>query len=246
MKIYSESNFIPVTIGISKNKSRYKRRIIMISKFRKSKWTNTLLAMVLITSVGLTALTGCKKSTDKEPDSSTTAISNAPSNAENKSAGESPAAKQETKNQSNTNTEKPAQNTTTKTNENKEAFYGDWVIKKVLAYGPVGTYSKDAAESLIGKSLSFSKDKANFFGDQPSDINEVAVNPVYKKSVISKGDFVTNYRIDLDKLGVKADSVSEITVSDSSGVVCTFLVKDENTLIIFGGGTYFELVRKAG
>lgn len=216
----------------------------MISKFRKSKWTNILLALVLITSVGFTGLTGCKKSTDKEPDSSTTAISNPPRSTENKSAGESPAAKQETKNQSKTNTENPAQSTTTKTNENTEVFYGDWVIKKVLAYGPVGTYSKEAAESLIGKSLSFSKDKANFFGDQPSDINKVAVNPAYKKNVISKGDFAANYRMDLDRLGVKADSISEITVTDSNGVVSTFLVKDENTLIIVGGGTYFEVGRK--
>jgi bla regulator protein BlaR1 len=235
IKLYSESNFIPVTAGISKNKSSYKRRIIMISKFRKSKWINTLLALVLIISVGLTGLTGCKIS-------------------ENKSAAQSPADQGETKNQSNTNTnvkpenntntEKPAQSTTTKTNENKETFYGDWVIKKVLAFGSAGTYSKEDAESLIGKSLSFSKDKANFFGDQPSDINKVAANPVYKKAVISNADFVVNYRMTLDKLGVKSDSISEITIKDSKGIVSTFFIKDENTLIIYGGGTYFELVRK--
>ncbi|MBC8059624.1 MAG: hypothetical protein H7Y18_03055 [Clostridiaceae bacterium] len=48
----------------------------------------------------------------------------------------------------------------------------------------------------------------------------------------------------LDKLGLKADSISEITVSDSKGNGCTFLIKDNNTLIIIGGGTFFELARK--
>jgi hypothetical protein len=48
----------------------------------------------------------------------------------------------------------------------------------------------------------------------------------------------------LDKLGINADSVTGVTVSDSKGTITIFLVKDENTLIIIGGGTYFELVRK--
>lgn len=47
-----------------------------------------------------------------------------------------------------------------------------------------------------------------------------------------------------DKLGIMADSISEITVSDSNGNGCTFLVKDNNTLIMYGGGTYFELIKK--
>jgi hypothetical protein len=73
----------------------------------------------------------------------------------------------------------------------------------------------------------------------------VAANPVYKKNVISKADFITNYRMTLDRLGVNAESISEITVTDSKGAVSTFFIKDENTLIIYGGGTYFELNRKA-
>lgn len=262
IKLYSESNFIPTTAGISKNKSSYKRRIVMISRFKKGKWTNTLLALILITSVGVTGLTGCKISATKEPNIKVSSPDSTNS-VENKGS-QNTVAQQEVKNQntsgndkqgqSNTNaevkpqnnitTDKPSQSTTTKTNEGKETFYGDWVVKKVLAYGSVGTYSKESAESLIGKSLSFSKDKATSFGDQPSDINKVASNPLYKKTTISKADFVTNYRMTLDKLGINADSVTGVTVSNSKGTVTTFLVKDENTLIIIGGGTYFELVRK--
>jgi bla regulator protein BlaR1 len=262
IKLYSESNFIPTTAGISKNKSSYKRRIVMISRFKKGKWTNTLLAIILITSVGLTGLTGCRISASKEP--SIKVSSPDPTNSSENKGSQNTVAQQEVKNQNNSGTDKqgqsdtnaevkpqnnsttdkPTQSTTIKTNEGKETFYGDWVIKKVAAYGSVGTYSKESAESLIGKSLSFSKDKATSFGEQPADINKVASNPVYKKTTISKADFVINYRMTLDKLGVNADSVTGVTVSDSKGTVSTFLVKDENTLIIIGGGTYFELVRK--
>lgn len=143
-----------------------------------------------------------------------------------------------------TNTSKPTQNTTPPTNQAKEVFYGEWVINQVLAYGQAGTYSSEDAESLIGKSLSFSADRASFFGDQPSDIAKVITNPVYKKTVISKSDFVTTYRMSFDKLGVKADSISDVTVSDSNRTGFIFFIKDDNTLIIYGGGTYFELVRK--
>lgn len=203
IKLFSESNFIPVTAGLSKNKSSYKRRIIMISKFKKSKWTNTLLALILIISIGFIGLTGCKPVANKASNNNTIVLEN----------------------------------------QNKEVFYGNWVIKQVLAYG-LGTYSTEDTKQLLGKSLLFSEDKANNFGDQASDITKVATNPVYKKNVISKIDFLTNYRMTFEKLGIKADSITEITVSDSKGIVCVFLVKDDNTLILIGGGTYFELVRK--
>ena len=150
----------------------------------------------------------------------------------------------QTNSQSNTNDTKSEQSTTPSTNQTKEIFYGQWVIKQVLAYGPVGTYSSEDANSILGKILSFSENKASCFGDQPSDIDQLATNPVYKKTIISKSDFAANYRITFDKLGIKADSISELTVSDSKGNGCTFFIKDDNTLIIYGGGTYFELIRK--
>jgi bla regulator protein BlaR1 len=257
IKLFSESNFIPVTAGISKNKSSYKRRIIMISKFKKSKWTNTLLALVLIVFVGSIGLTGCKVTEDKGSNNNT-ALTTPPSNTVNNVIPDKTAVQQETNNQVNTNTDKQptpntntntnttkqVQNTAASTNQAKEAFYGQWVIKQVLAYGPSGTYSTEDAKGLVGKSLSFSADKATCFGDDPSAITKVASKPVYKKAVIINSDFTANYRMTFDKLGIKGDSIKEITVSDSKGAVCTFLIKDDNTLILVGGGTYFELVRK--
>lgn len=273
IRLFSESNFISVTAGMSKNKLSYKRRIIMISKFKKSKWTSNLLAIILIFFVGLIGLTGCQLSTNKDSTNNTKSLPNTNGDTKNKVTLDSTPVQQEPDKQSNTNTPEQAQdnkniptqtqeNTNTpkqsqdnknvpkqvqitkpSTNQTKEVFYGQWVIKKVLAYGSVGTYSNVDANSIVGKNLSFSADKASCFGDKPSDISKVATNPIYKKTVISKNDFETNYRITFDKLGIKADSISEITVSDSKGNGCTFFIKDNNILIIYGGGTYFELLR---
>ena len=123
-----------------------------------------------------------------------------------------------------------------------ESYYGEWIINQVQAYG-VGTYSGEDAESLLGKTLIFTADKASYFGDQPSDIEKVATNPIYTETIIPESDFVEKYRIPFDLLGLKAP-ITEINVSDSNGHVATFFIKDDNTLIISGGGTYFELIRK--
>ena len=71
----------------------------------------------------------------------------------------------------------------------------------------------------------------------------MATNPIYTETIISESDFVEKYRIPFDLLGIKAP-ITEINVSDSNGHVSTFFIKDDNTLIISGGGTYFELIRK--
>ncbi|MFL0268096.1 hypothetical protein [Candidatus Clostridium radicumherbarum] len=125
----------------------------------------------------------------------------------------------------------------------EETFYGHWQIEKVLAYGPVGTYSNDDIKTIIGKELTFSKDSASCFGDQVDSLNNTALNPVYKKSVIFKNDFESSNRMTFDKLGIKGDSITEIDAADAKGNGCTFFIKDNNTLILFGGGAYFELIR---
>lgn len=128
--------------------------------------------------------------------------------------------------------------------EGTEAFFGDWVINQVMAYGSVGTYSKESAEGLIGKSMSFSSGSATCFGDDAALIDQTISNPSYEKSEISSSDFITEYRMTFEKLGISSDSVTIVNATDAEGNGCTFLVKDDNTLIVIGGGTYFELVRQ--
>ncbi len=305
IRFFSESNFIPVTAGIGKNKSSYKRRIIMISKFKKSKWTSTLLAFVIIITVALAGLTGCKKSPEVIDTADLTDTSNSTedqdtmdnanstqdrdttdnaNSAENQDATDNTASGgEETRDineENNTgvqdavgtviresgdkNTAGPAEGAgnipnvaennptprdanprlTPAASESRETYYGDWVINKVLAYGSAGTYSKEDAEKLVGKSLSFTADQATFFGDDPSYIDETASNPAYTRTDVSGREFTAGYRMTFENLGIDADSVPKINVSEGDKTVCDFLVKDDDTLVLIGGGTYFELVRK--
>lgn len=125
----------------------------------------------------------------------------------------------------------------------QEIFYGQWVIKGVLAYGPVGTYSQDDIKTIAGRKLSFSREQASCFGDQLKYVDDIAINPVYKKTVVSASDFVTAYRLTLAALGVTSDAISQIQASDAHGNGCIFFIKDNDTLILAGGGVFFELVR---
>lgn len=269
IRLFSESNFIPATAGIGKNKSSYKRRILMISKFKKTKWTSTVLAVLLILIVAAAGLTGCKKSTEVINDN-TTDISDTTDTAD--STGDEGTLSDTTVTDSNTQevngtndqnsldgdqagngitagdtkASDPAagEQEQSPSDDPEAVYFGEWVINKVLALGFVGTYSKEDANALIGKELSFTADKATNFGDDSSDIEKVSSEPVYSENVLTSDEFVANYRVSFDSLGIKADSIPEITVTDADGIVCSFLVKDEKNLILVGGGTYFELVRK--
>lgn len=131
-------------------------------------------------------------------------------------------------------------------NKPQEIFYGQWLIKRVLAYGPVGTYSNEDIKNIVGRKLSFSKEKASCFGDQIKYMDDVAINPIYKKTDISKSDFTKDYRnrLTFDDLGIKSDSIIQINVSDAKGNGCVFFVRDNDTLILQGGGVFFELTRE--
>lgn len=295
IRLFSESNFIPATAGIGKNKASYKRRILMISKFKKSKWTSNLLTVILIFIIAAAGLTGCNKSTEVVKDNTadltdtsdttdTTDITNTTDTIDTADITDTSEVTDETTEPENTvsntldsvdssnesgsdlvparDNDKPGveQNPTDGDpvlvpSETRDSvlvpsetrdlgYYGVWNIKKVLAFGSAGTYSREDADALIGKELSFSTDKATNFGDKAALLEQISSRPVYKENELTKDDFVANYRMTFDKLGINTDAVTEVSVSDANGVVCSFLVIDDNKLILSGGGTYFELERK--
>jgi len=127
--------------------------------------------------------------------------------------------------------------------DNQKSYYGEWVVKRVLAYG-IGTYSSDDAEKLIGCSLNFSADKACIFTDQPSDTAAVINSPEYQETTQSSSDFQTDYKMSFDTLGISTDSVTEVQVAGPNGLRGVFLMKDSNTIILIAGGTYFELIKQ--
>lgn len=126
----------------------------------------------------------------------------------------------------------------------EQIYMGNWVIKREIAYGAAGTYSKDDINNLIGKTLIFSSKEATCFGDSASDLNESVQNPRYEKSSVPKADFESENKITFDKLGISGPTITMVQVKDSSNKGCTFYIKDDNTMILYGGGVYFEIDRK--
>ena len=122
----------------------------------------------------------------------------------------------------------------------QKAYFGSWTVKKVLAYG-IGTYSSEQAENLVGKKLSFSKDSADVFTDEPSEAPVAIRRPEYQETTEQRDAFQADYQMSFEKLGIRADSVTEVQISGSDGTSGTFFVKDSSTLILLAGGTYFEL-----
>lgn len=203
-----------------------------------------LILGVIAATVISSGLLGC---TNQNPNKTTNDTNKSISNSsETNKTGQTPS----TSNSNDSKTEQiqqtvqvPRTNSSTNKNTVEETFYGQWQIKKVLASAPVSTYSNDDIKTIVGKKLVFSKESANCFGDTTDALNNTAVNPTYKKTVISKNDFETNNRVTFDKLGIKGDNITEIDVADTKGNGCTFFIKDNNTLILFGGGEYFKLSR---
>lgn len=147
-----------------------------------------------------------------------------------------------------TNTPKITQNNTIDTSNNvqpkqKQLFYGKWEIKKQIAFGPVSIYSNEDIKKMIGKKLNYSDVKAVIE-------TNICETPYYKKLTISQTDFETSNKIKLSSLGITNNSIDQITVYISSSskeiwdsIGCIFYVKDQNTLVLFDGGVYFELDR---
>jgi hypothetical protein len=128
--------------------------------------------------------------------------------------------------------------------EQEETFYGKWSIKKQIAYGPVSTYSNDEIKKMLGKTLSYSKEKAAYE-------TNICENPVYKKSTISQADFETRNKVKFSNLGITNNTIVQ-TIVYTDGTYkniwnepgSAFYIKDQNTLILLDGGVYFELTRE--
>lgn len=236
IRLFSESNFIPTTAGISKNKSSYRRRIIMISRFKPSKWIGTFLSVIIIAVVAVVGLTGCKTTTETQQEN--TMPSTPPDNTTSPTPVEpSPTDSDNTSDLEPTTTPNPE-------DSDQKNYYGQWLVTEVLAYGAVGTYSSEDAEKLIGQSLSLSDQEANIINDQPSEWTSKIENPEYQENTITSEDFLLNYQMSFDNLGITTDSVTEVVIAGSDEAAgCTLLMKDNHTIIIIAGGTYFQLMK---
>ena len=125
-----------------------------------------------------------------------------------------------------------------------ESLYGNWVVEKEIAVGPVAAITEDEIKDFIGKKVVYSDKIAKFDG-------ELLNNPKYLKTTILKDDFLTRERMPLTKLGISEKAVTEIEIYidndcaslwDSAG--SQIYIKNKDALIIGYGGVYFELSRK--
>jgi bla regulator protein blaR1 len=200
----------------------------MIANSKYNKRIGTLLTIIIATLM-LVSLTGCTKTTIAPPND--TAGSNDPTYSNSTKQEEAAKASIEDQKAS--------------ISKEQKDYYCKWSISKVLEYGTAGTYSKEDAEKLVGKNLSFSADEAQIFTDQPSDTATIIKKPSYEEVTISRSDFMTNFGMSFDKLGIGTDSVTELIISgsDASAIL---LIKDSTSMILVAGGTYFELVPLRG
>ncbi|WBW97289.1 YARHG domain-containing protein [Oceanirhabdus sp. W0125-5] len=130
-------------------------------------------------------------------------------------------------------------------NEKEDIYLGDWKINRVLDSGKVTVYSSDDINYILNQVMHFSKEEASCFGDGLIYLDMVAKNPTYSKSVISKEDFESGWRhyVLFENLGITGDTATKINARDSEGNGCSLYIKDSNTMILYGGGVFFELER---
>lgn len=122
-----------------------------------------------------------------------------------------------------------------------ESFMGDWAITKIVAYCSGGnTYFP---ETIIGKQLTFSSEKATCFGDNIDVMNNTLSSPSYKKETLSNDELWEGYRATFKMLGVTTDSLTQVSAYDNQGNGVTFFVIDNDTLLLEGGGVFFQLKR---
>jgi len=201
-----------------------------------------LFAVILALTFAFVGCSGSEESkntsANSEDMSTTTPSSSTFIQTEQTEQAEQTQQPQQTPSTNNSTVKKPADKKAV-----EEPYIGQWQIVKELAFAPASTYSNDDIKAIIGKKLTLSKESATCFGDKAEYLNNKAVNPDYKKTVISKEDFEMNNRVTFDKLGITGDSITQIDAADAKGNGATFFIKDNNTLILSGGGVFFELKR---
>lgn len=123
-------------------------------------------------------------------------------------------------------------------------YYGRWVIRKVVTSAPISAYSTAQERLFLGKRLYFSKGRARYDG-------KPAIRPYYDVHSVSQGDFQSDFRIRLEEIGIHNQSVTEVDVYTDNKLQDMWyspggmlFIKGPDSLIIYEGGVFFELVRK--
>ncbi|AGX44346.1 hypothetical protein [Clostridium saccharobutylicum] len=137
------------------------------------------------------------------------------------------------KTEKSTNNNTSSQNTSKESNKDQKSFYGNWELKKVAGYAKV---SAGADDSLIGEKMSFSS--------QVATVGDVSYNnPKYTTTNQTQNTIVSDYHTNLSKIGVDTDSITELDISNQNGEGATLFIKDNDTLLYFVEGVFYEVKR---
>jgi len=124
------------------------------------------------------------------------------------------------------------------------SYYGDWKITKDIGYGPASVYDQNDINHLIGKVVTYSESNA---GIAPDDVK----NPYYKETKYTNNDFLFNYNVKFENLGIESETIELIEIYldknlknyylETGGTF--FLTEKEDKLIMFDQGVFFEMER---
>lgn len=135
-------------------------------------------------------------------------------------------------------------NKSSTTKNDNPGFYGTWTINRVMATGKGTSYSNEDIQKLIGRTVSFSQSSASVFTDDIKSFGKKIQNPEYDMMSVSKKTFEEQDPVGAQKLNLQASTLNEVRVLDAKqSSNCTFYIKDNKTLILYGGGVYFELIK---
>lgn len=121
----------------------------------------------------------------------------------------------------------------------EKPYYGQWKVIDFLAPG-ITALSTEEMEGYINVTLAYSID---FF----TVGNVSRGNLIYTETTVTKDDFAADYnnQVTFDHLCVSADSITDVSIANSSGFGSMFYVADEDTLYIYLDGAFFKAVRQS-
>lgn len=127
--------------------------------------------------------------------------------------------------------------------EEQEIYYGTWEIVELYITHNISAIGPDEFKTLVGKEIKYSSDYAIFEDD-------ICMNPTYEVTAYTKADFESYERTDFESIGIDAATLQWITIYTKSGdrwfgVGANFIIKDEDTLIMYYLGGFMELKRKS-
>lgn len=115
-------------------------------------------------------------------------------------------------------------------------YYGHWKIVEFQAPG-ITALSTDEMENYMNVELVYSEE--SFTTDGVS-----FENPVYVETTVTKEEFADgfNNHVTFESLHISADTVTDVSIGDTSAFGSMFYVVDGNTLYITMDGAFFKAV----